>query len=144
MFPLLSISERHDTLAKNWNFESQRTFMKTGIHPTYTKEAVIICGCGATIKTGSTFARSTSSAPTAIRSIPAKKRIDSTGRVDRFWLKKPKIANRPPKARQTRRKVQAKSREDRKPFPSPRNSDTDSQETMTCFSRHRFCFPSDP
>ena len=60
--------------------------MKTGVHPTYTKEAVITCGCGATIKTGST--RSEINIDVCANCHPfytgKKKRIDSTGRVDRF------------------------------------------------------------
>ena len=60
--------------------------MKTGIHPTYTKEAVITCGCGAIITTGST--RSEMNIDVCANCHPfytgKKKRIDSTGRVDRF------------------------------------------------------------
>lgn len=60
--------------------------MKTGIHPTYTKEATITCGCGAVITTGST--RSEMNIDVCANCHPfytgKKKRIDSTGRVDRF------------------------------------------------------------
>ncbi len=60
--------------------------MKTGIHPNYIKEAVITCGCGAVIRTGST--RSEMNIDVCANCHPfytgKKKRIDSTGRVDRF------------------------------------------------------------
>lgn len=60
--------------------------MKTGIHPSYVKEAIITCGCGAVIKTGST--RGELNIDVCANCHPfytgKKKRIDSTGRVDRF------------------------------------------------------------
>ncbi len=60
--------------------------MKAGIHPAYVQEAVITCGCGAVIKTGST--RNEINIDVCANCHPfytgKKKRIDSTGRVDRF------------------------------------------------------------
>lgn len=60
--------------------------MKTGIHPQYIEAAVITCGCGAVITTGST--RSEMNIDVCANCHPfytgKKKRVDSTGRVDRF------------------------------------------------------------
>ncbi len=60
--------------------------MKTGIHPTYYKESVITCGCGATITVGSV--KNEINIDVCANCHPfytgKKKRIDSTGRVDRF------------------------------------------------------------
>lgn len=60
--------------------------MKQAIHPTYHTDAVITCGCGASIVTGST--RKTTSVEICANCHPLytgeKKRLDTTGRVDRF------------------------------------------------------------
>lgn len=60
--------------------------MKQDIHPQYYTDAVITCGCGAAIQTGST--RKTASVEICANCHPLytgeKKRLDTTGRVDRF------------------------------------------------------------
>lgn len=60
--------------------------MKQDIHPNYHTDAVITCGCGATIHTGST--QKTASVEICANCHPLytgeKKRLDTTGRVDRF------------------------------------------------------------
>lgn len=68
------------------NFSLLTRLMKSGIHPAYEKKAVITCGCGAVITTGST--KSAMNIDVCGNCHPfytgKKKRIDSTGRVDRF------------------------------------------------------------
>jgi len=60
--------------------------MKSGIHPTYFKEATITCSCGAVLETGSTI--ETMHTEICSQCHPfytgKKKFIDTTGRVDRF------------------------------------------------------------
>jgi large subunit ribosomal protein L31 len=60
--------------------------MKSGIHPTYFKEATITCSCGAVLETGSTV--ETMHTEICSQCHPfytgKKKFIDTTGRVDRF------------------------------------------------------------
>lgn len=60
--------------------------MKSGIHPTYFKEATITCSCGAVLATGSTV--ETMHTEICSQCHPfytgKKKFIDTTGRVDRF------------------------------------------------------------
>lgn len=86
--------------------------MKTDIHPTYTREAVIICGCGATIKTGST--RAEINIDVCANCHPfytgKKKRIDSTGRVDRFEKLSKKTEGLKTTARPKRIKLAEKSK----------------------------------
>ena len=86
--------------------------MKSDIHPIYTREATITCGCGAIIKTGST--RSEMNIDMCANCHPfytgKKKRIDSTGRVDRFEKLSKKTESLKPTARQKRVKLAEKSR----------------------------------
>ncbi len=60
--------------------------MKQGIHPTYSKEAVITCVCGAVTTTGSTVAQMTTEICSSCHPFYTgkKKFIDAGGRVDRF------------------------------------------------------------
>lgn len=86
--------------------------MKSNIHPTYVREATITCGCGATIKTGST--RSEMNIDMCANCHPfytgKKKRIDSTGRVDRFEKLSKKTEGLKTTARPKRIKLAEKSR----------------------------------
>lgn len=86
--------------------------MKSNIHPNYTREAVITCGCGAVIKTGST--RSEMNIDMCANCHPfytgKKKRIDSTGRVDRFEKLSKKTEGLKTTARPKRLKLAEKSR----------------------------------
>lgn len=60
--------------------------MKKGIHPEYHQEAIITCGCGAVIKTSSTREKMDIDICASCHPFYTgkKKRVDSTGRVDRF------------------------------------------------------------
>lgn len=60
--------------------------MKQGIHPTYFKEAVVTCVCGAATTTGSTVEKMTTEICSSCHPFYTgkKKFIDAGGRVDRF------------------------------------------------------------
>jgi large subunit ribosomal protein L31 len=60
--------------------------MKQGIHPSYTKDALVSCVCGATMTTGSTQKELKTEICSQCHPFYTgkKKFVDSTGRVDRF------------------------------------------------------------
>lgn len=60
--------------------------MKTGIHPTYHKEATVTCVCGAVLTTGSTVEKMNTEICSNCHPFYTgkKKFIDTGGRVDRF------------------------------------------------------------
>ena len=86
--------------------------MKTGIHPKYAEKATITCGCGAVITTGST--RDEMNIDVCANCHPfytgKKKRIDSTGRVDRFEKLSKKTETLRPGVRSKREKLAERSR----------------------------------
>ncbi|QQS20733.1 MAG: 50S ribosomal protein L31 [Candidatus Moraniibacteriota bacterium] len=86
--------------------------MKSGIHPSYTERATITCGCGAVITTGST--RSEMNIDVCANCHPfytgKKKRIDATGRVDRFEKLSKKSEGLRPTTRSKREKLAEKSK----------------------------------
>lgn len=120
-YPLLSISKGHDTLAQN-SFERYYP-MKTGIHPNYLEKTTITCGCGASISVGST--RSEMNIDVCANCHPfytgKKKRIDSTGRVDRFEKLSKKAETLRTGTRSKREKLAEKSRKkaEKTATPSP-------------------------
>lgn len=99
--------------------------MKTGIHPSYVKEATITCGCGAIIQTGST--KSAMNIDVCANCHPfytgKKKRIDSTGRVDRFEKISKKAETLRPSTRSKREKLAEKSKRKAEKVATPSRSE---------------------
>lgn len=60
--------------------------MKTGIHPTYYREATVVCVCGKTFVTGSTIPKIATEICSNCHPFYTgeKKFVDTGGRVDRF------------------------------------------------------------
>lgn len=80
--------------------------MKTGIHPTYYREATVVCVCGKTFVTGSTIPKISTEICSNCHPFYTgeKKFVDTTGRVDRFK----KLAERSAKKAAVHTATQAK------------------------------------
>ncbi|MEP7162536.1 MAG: 50S ribosomal protein L31 [Candidatus Moraniibacteriota bacterium] len=80
--------------------------MQKGIHPTYFREAVVTCACGASFKTGSTVEKLHTEICSQCHPFYTgkKKFVDTGGRVDRFK----KLAERAEKAKATHVATKAK------------------------------------
>jgi large subunit ribosomal protein L31 len=84
--------------------------MKTGIHPSYTHEAVVSCACGHTFKTGSTLEELKVEVCSNCHPFYTGKQnlVDTAGRVDRFHKLVEKTSSSTRTVRSKRVKLEAK------------------------------------
>jgi large subunit ribosomal protein L31 len=84
--------------------------MKTGIHPSYTHEAVVSCACGHTFKTGSTLEELKVEVCSNCHPFYTGKQnlVDTAGRVDRFHKLVEKTTSSARTVRSKRVKLEAK------------------------------------
>ncbi len=80
--------------------------MQSGIHPTYHREATVVCVCGKSFVTGSTIPKISTEICSNCHPFYTgeKKFVDTTGRVDRFK----KLAERSKKAAEAHTAIKEK------------------------------------
>lgn len=97
-------------LDKSRNLHYTSPAMKTGIHPTYTHQAVVTCACGNTFTTGSTLEELKVEVCSNCHPFYTGKQnlVDTAGRVDRFHKLAEKMTASARPIRSKRVKLEAK------------------------------------